>query len=264
MGNAIGERLRKEDVIARIQTDVEHLVLEIRAPDDDAFHYIAKQRVMEIVVKEIDSWEKAGQVWTTIIEYLKQQIEDEFTILDEQCIEAEAAFDNTKIMVHELGYPATRKMPSLGAFFKDKWVNIVYPWLSKWEFKLGEFEISMRSVAVGYQHMSRLINREKYMRKLVKKVMKECFSEEAIRHHVTTTYFVPIENYIQKQCDRRITGRIKACKRLLISVARDDRIADEILNECQKMDRSLRPINDELCKIQDIAKCNGVYISEAL
>ncbi|KAH3734267.1 hypothetical protein DPMN_040706 [Dreissena polymorpha] len=152
----------------------------------------------------------------------------------------------------ELETPATKEMLSLGVLFKDKWKNTVLPWLSKWEFKLGEYEISMRSVVAGFHHMARFLNREKYMRKLLKEVMKECFSEESIRHQVTTTYFAPMETYIQQQCERRITSRIEACNRLLESVAGDDRIADDILNECKEMDDNLRPIFAELDKVQTI------------
>ncbi|KAH3734270.1 hypothetical protein DPMN_040709 [Dreissena polymorpha] len=100
MAKEICEHLRKEDVNNRIQASAQHLVLEIRAPDDDAFQYNAKRRVMEIVVKEIDAWEKDVQLWRQTVAYFLHIIEEEFTTLDEQCLEAEAALDSTDVMQH--------------------------------------------------------------------------------------------------------------------------------------------------------------------
>ncbi|KAH3735006.1 hypothetical protein DPMN_041466 [Dreissena polymorpha] len=100
MASAICVHLRKEDVNNRIQDSAQQLVLEFRAPDDDAFQYDAKRRVVEIVVKEIDAWEKAGQFWRQTMGYFLHIIEEEFTTLDEECLEAEAALDSTDVMQH--------------------------------------------------------------------------------------------------------------------------------------------------------------------
>ncbi|XP_052240418.1 uncharacterized protein LOC127851022 isoform X2 [Dreissena polymorpha] len=254
MGREIGLHLRKEDVSTRIKACVQQLVHEIRAPDDDAFQYNAKQRIMNIVVKEIDAWEKDCQFWRKTMEYFMHTIEKKFDILDEQCLEAESAFDNTERSMKESEFPETRRMPSFGALIKEKWENTVYPWLSKWEFKLGEFEVSIRSVVSGIHHMAKVLNREKYMRKLLKEVLKECFNEESIRRHITTTYFAPLENYIQEQCNQRIATRINACKRLLDSVASDNRNADDIIHEWHNIDENVRPIFAELGKVQELAK----------